>query len=122
ERQQLQLEGQSQAVVLRVRGALERPRKQPQEAAQSVVGTRIRLGLGEQLQHRLRPDLADRERVAVGPNLLLRADDVGARYGVQLAAAFVQDQRRSGQRLQPRAGPRAGLAHALGDRVHTPTL
>jgi hypothetical protein len=122
ERQQLQLEGQAEPVVLGVRGALERPGKQLQEPAQALVGPWIRLGLGEQLQHRLRPDLADRQRVAVGPHLLLRADDVGARDGVQLAAALVQDQRGARQRLQPRSEARAGLAHALGDRVHAPPL
>ena len=96
DRQQLQLEGQSERVELGIGGALERPVEHVQEAGQARERARMRLGLDEQLQHRLGSDQPDRQRVPVGPHRLVGVDDVGARDGVQLAAALVQHQRGDG--------------------------
>ena len=73
--------------------------------------------LEEEPQHRLEPDVPDREPVRVRPARVVRADEVRPGDRVQLAAALVQHELDVAERLEPgaEAGPR--LARALRDRA-----
>ena len=78
--------------------------------------------LGEQAQHRLEPDHPGLQAIGIGADPVVGVDERGARDGLELAAPLVEDELDMGERLQPRAEPRLGLAHALGDRPHAPPV
>ena len=103
EPEQLELEGEAERVERRPGGRQASGLVQEvEEAGQRAEGPRIRLLLGEEPQHRLRPDEPDREPVGVLARRAVRPDQVDARHRLQLAAALVEEQLDVAERLEPR--------------------
>src|SRR5262249_55710324 len=100
------------------RGLIEEVEKAGQRSERAVV----RLLLGEQAQHRLGTDQANRQAIRVLPGSAMRVDDLDAGDGVQLAAPLVE------QDLDVAGGPdpaaEAGLRapDALRDRSPPPAV
>ena len=86
-----------------------------EEARQRRERALVRLLLGEEPQHRLGADQADREPVGLLARLVVRADELDAGDGLELARALVEHQLDVRERLEPRAEARLRAAHALRD-------
>ena len=122
DRQQLELERQPERVERRARPSPGQPSSTSRKRASPANARWFGSGSTNSLSTASAPISPTASRCGSPAHRVVGVDDVGAGDGVQLAPPLVQHQRGVGQRLQPRAEPRRGLAHALGDRVHPPAL
>src|SRR5581483_10017986 len=115
EPEQLQLERERERVerrpLRRVRALVE----DVEEARERRERALVLLLLGEEAEHRLRPDQADAQAVVVVAGDLVRPAQLDARDRLQLARALVELQLDVRQRLEAAAEARLRLPHALGD-------
>ena len=121
--EQLQLEGEDERVERRNGGRAGRDHVEPvEEAGQRGERALVRLLLGEEPQHRLGADQADREPVGILPRLVVGGAQVGSGHRLQLAGALVQHQLDVRERLEPAAEARLRPPHALRDGAHAAAL
>jgi hypothetical protein len=123
EPEQLELEREYERIECRLGGECRlRLVEEIEEASKGMKGRRVSLLFDEKPEHRLEPDVPDRETISIRSAPIVGADEVGAANGLELPAALVQEQLDVAERLQPAAEARARLANALGDRADAPLL
>ena len=121
EPEELELEGEDERLQSRLRRKLRLDVvQQVEEPRERVERSRLRLLLDEEAQHCLEPDVADGEPVRIRARTVVRADQLRPADRVQVAPALVQQQLDVGERLEPTAEARLGLADSLGDRAGSP--
>ena len=102
--QELELEREHDGVE---RSARAGPRRHVVESVEEAGQRRerllVRLLLGEEAEHRLEPDHADLEPVRVGTDPVVRADERGARDGLELPTPLVEHELDVGEGLETRA-------------------
>src|SRR5206468_6482008 len=77
----------------------------------------VRLLLREEAQHRLRAEKTGSEAVLLLAGRVMRADELDAGNGLELAGALVEHQLDVRERLEPGAEARLRLADPLGNRA-----
>ena len=119
EREELELEREDERVERRPAPpacwlALVERVEEPRQREERTVALLL---LREEPQHRLQPDEADLEPVAVGAVPVVRSDERRAGDRAELAAAPVERELNVRQRLEPPAEPALRPPDALGDRA-----
>src|SRR5207244_1458388 len=93
-----------------------------QETGERGEGTRVRLLLAVEPEHRLETDEPDAEAIRVLTRGAVRVDEVDRRDRLQLAAALVEDRLDVRERLEPRAEPRLRPPDPLRHRPNPAAL
>src|SRR5437773_5421811 len=113
--EQLELEGERERVQRRACGERLELVEEVEETRQRLERARVRLLFGEEAQHRLRGEQADAEPVLLFARLMMRAEELHSRDGLQRARALIQHQLDVRERFEPRAEPGLRLADSLRD-------
>ena len=122
EPEQLELKRERERVERRAFASRPQSFDQAEEAGQRLEGAFVPLLFGEEAQHRLGAEQADTEPVLLFAHFMVRANELDAGDGLQLARSLVEHQVDVRERLEARAEPRFRLADPFCHRADSSTL